>query len=398
MKLGAVYIFLSVVLLGGGLLSAGSISRSADINKDKIVDMQDFAIFSAAWLSDDSPTANWDPSCDISVPHDGVIDSQDLFVLAANWLCYFSPPDPNVFAYIPSGEFEMGDHHDSNLDAPVHTVYIDSFYMGKYEISNQQYCEYLNSAISAGDIKIDGGIVYGVGDSANDYPYCDVHSYDPDSQIEYSDELFSVRVKNGTDMSRHPVIQVSWYGAVAYCNWKSLQDGYEDCHDISTWECDFSKEGYRLPTEAEWEYAARGGENDPYYRYPWGDSIDGSKANYGSSGDIYETGDEPWTTPVGYYDGNQTPTGTDMSNGYGLYDMAGNVFDWCNDWYSSVYYEQSPYDNPQGPVSGAYRILRGNGWSGNDIYCRVAYRYRHSSATRYNGIGFRICLAAPSSN
>ena len=132
---------------------------------------------------------------------------------------------------------------------------------------------------------------------------------------------------------------VTWYGAAAYCNWRSQEEGYQQCYNLSTWECDFSKNGYRLPTEAEWEYAARGGEHKPYYRYPRSNSIDGSEANYWSSGDPYETGSYPWTTPVDYY----------PANGYGLYDMAGNVWDWCNDWYSDTYYSSSPYNNPTGP-------------------------------------------------
>ena len=140
------------------------------------------------------------------------------------------------------------------------------------------------------------------------------------------------------------MVEVSWYGSAAYGNWRSTQDGRDPSYNLSTWECNFDANGYRLPTEAEWEYAARGGEHDPYYRYPWGDTIDGSMANYRESGDPYETGPYPWTTPVGHYDGNQTPPGVDMGNGYGLYDVAGNVYERCNDWYSSTYYGSSPYE------------------------------------------------------
>ena len=80
-------------------------------------------------------------------------------------------------------------------------------------------------------------------------------------------------------------------------------------------------------------------------------------ANYYPSGDPYETGAEPWTTPVGYYDGGQTPAGTDMANGYGLYDVVGNVWEWCNDWYDESYYSTSPENNPKGPASGSYRVV-----------------------------------------
>ena len=271
---------------------------------------------------------------------------------------------------IPGGEFQMGDHHDGMSDAlPVHAVYVDSFYMSRYKITSQQYCDYLNSAISKGLIEVRSGIVYAAPGGTD--PYCNTHSYTAQSQIDYSGGVFSVRTNDGIDMSDHPVFHVSWYGAVAYCNYY----------------------GHRLPTEAEWEYAARGGEHDPYYRYPWGNSIDGSKANYSASGDPYETGAKPWTTPVGYYDRGQIPAGTDMANGYGLYDMAGNVWEWCNDWYGENYYSVSPYDNPEGPASGTYRVLRGGQWNSGAVSCRAASRdgYKPPNYRCYCR-GFRVVL------
>ncbi len=304
---------------------------------------------------------------------------------------------------IPGGTFQMGDHHDVGDadELPVHTVTLDSFYMSKYEITNQQYADFLNSAYPA-QIKVDGGIVYAIDDTSNSYPYCNMHSYDADSRINFSDPDFSVNIKDGTtDMSNHPMVEVSWYGSVAYCNWKSQQQGLESCYDLSTWDCDFTKNGFRLATEAEWEYAARGGEHDPYYRYPWGDSIDGSMANYYPTGDPYETGAFLYTTPVGYYDGGQTPTGVDMVNRYGLYDVAGNVWEWCNDWYDSSYYSTSPENNPTGPVSGSYRILRGGGWDHYGSLCRIAGRVSSSSALpgnrRYH-IGIRVARDAEPTN
>jgi formylglycine-generating enzyme required for sulfatase activity len=333
------------------------------------------------------------PSTDVT--GDCFVDLEDFVLMAIQWLTT-DPCVPDVMVYIPDGEFEMGDHFEPEGqpdELPVHSVLVDSFFMSKFEITNQQYCDYLNAAYP-GQIKVVGGVVYASSDDPCDYPYCDTHSYDTDSQIDFSDPDFSVRTKDSRDMSNDPMVQVSWHGAVAYCNWRSSAEGYESCYNLSTWDCDFSKHGYRLPTDAEWEYAARGGQHSPYYRYAWGDSIDGSMANYSSSGDPYETGDYPWTTLVGYYDGSQIPAGSDMANGYGLYDMAGNVWEWCNDWYDEDYYDTSPYDNPQGPASSPYdrRVRRSGGWSNGAVTCRVAFRDDYYPVNRNDDVGFRIVL------
>jgi len=310
---------------------------------------------------------------------------------------------------IPGGTFEMGDHFDEGYgeELPVHTVTVDSFYMGKYETTNEQYCDYLNSAMSQGLITVTSGVVYKAG-SGTSYPYCDTHSANPHTQIDYSDGVFSVRTKGSTtEMANHPIVEVSWFGSVAYCNWRSQEDGYEDCYDLSTWDCNFANNGYRLPTEAEWEYAARGGLAGK--RYPWGDSIVTSQANYSDSGDPYEAGGYPWTTSVGFYDGQlrqkadfnwpgsqssyQTSSGV---NGYGLYDMTGNLWEWCNDWSDQPdydYYQNSPDENPKGPASGAARVLRGGAWlHGTAHDCRVARRGHHPPPNRRIFIGFRIVL------
>ena len=192
--------------------------------------------------------------------------------------------------------------------------------------------------------------------------------------------------------------RVSWFGAAAYANWRSAQQGREPSYDLSIWECDFEANGYRLPTEAEWEYAARGGYHpectevpEPYCRYPWGDTIDGSNANYENSGDPYEAGDWPWTTPVGYYDGNQTPPGEDMANGYGLYDMAGNVYDLCWDRYRENWYSQqdASEDDTRGPDSGTDRVGRGCCWYADSSYLRCAGRDCGQPSQGVNMVGFR---------
>ncbi len=328
------------------------------------------------------------PSADLT--GDCFVGLEDFAVVAKQWLTG-DPNIPDDMVYIPGGGFEMGDHFDPegyDDELPLHAVLLDSFFMSKYEITNQQYCDYLNSAYPA-QLKVVSGVVYASSDDPCDYPYCDTTTSLSSSHITWNGSSFGVV----PDKEDHPMVEVSWYGSVAYCNWRSSEEGKESCYNLSTWVCDLAKKGYRLATEAEWEYAARGGQHSPYYRYTWGDGIDGSMANYDVSGDPYETGDYPWTTPVGYYDGSQIPAGSDMANGYGLYDMAGNVWEWCNDWYDSDYYDTSPYDNPTGSVSGSYRVLRGGSWLLDAYDCRVANRDYYIPGSRSVFDGFRIVLA-----
>lgn len=216
---------------------------------------------------------------------------------------------------------------------------------------------------------------------------------------------------------------VYWEGAAAYCNWLSLQNGFDPLFNTSTWECDFSKKGFRLPTEAEWEYAARGGQKDPYRAFPWGDdeNEDGTLANWPRSGDPYETGPYPHTTPVGFYSGTlhrkedfgwpgsqATCQTRDGSNAWGLCDVSGNVWEWVYDWYNRDYYSVSPQANPRGPsMSEAkrqrdgkrYHVVRGGNWyNGKGMWGhgRTANRnpacYRGAS-TIFDHHGFRVALA-----
>ncbi|MCP4708061.1 MAG: formylglycine-generating enzyme family protein [Planctomycetes bacterium] len=300
---------------------------------------------------------------------------------------------------ITGGEFAMGDHfnegHADGRELPVHDVYIDVFMIGRFEVTNKQYCAFLNHAISQNQIEVTSGTVYAL-DGID--PYFETYETESDSSISYNGSVFQV-----ISRENHPVVMVSWFGAAAYCNWRSQQDGYESCYNLSTWDCDFTKQGYRLPTEAEWEFAARGGLTGK--RYPWGDSIVTSQANYNNTGDPYETEAYPWTTPVGFFDGSirqksqfnwpgsatsyQTSNGV---NGYGLYNMAGNVREWCNDRWDVDYYKTNPYSNPVGPISGNARVVRGGNWYDNETYCRVAYRSSNSPSYRNYHLGFRLIL------
>ncbi|MHC4697510.1 MAG: formylglycine-generating enzyme family protein, partial [Planctomycetota bacterium] len=319
---------------------------------------------------------------------DGEIHLDDYAVFYARFIGESAPPCAMVF--VPGGDFNMGDTFDEGLSSeqPVHTVHLSPYYIDAYEVTNEQYAAALNWAYTQGGlIRVAGGVVYKAG-SGTSYPYCDTYEDDSDSRIHFSGGTFTVTSGKGD----HPMVEVSWYGAAAYANWRSGMEGRTASYSTSRWECDFAADGYRLPTEAEWEYAARGGEHDPYYRFPWGDTVDGSMANYMDSGDPYESGFHPWTTPVGYYDGGQTPPGADMVNGYGLYDMAGNVWEWCNDWYSSTYYSSSPGSNPTGPVGGSHRVIRGGSWDYAEDNLRCAHREHYYSDYRYGRNGFRLAL------
>jgi formylglycine-generating enzyme required for sulfatase activity len=323
---------------------------------------------------------------------------------------------------LPGGDFEMGDHfgfvdpaHPSD-ELPIHDVKVNSFYMAVCETTNQQYLDYLSSSLSKGLIEVRNNIVYAVGGTE---PYYFTNQYAAYYSIGFSGNNFSI-----TDFrAKHPVVGVMWSGAAAYCNWLSQQNGLQECYNLTTWDCDFTKNGYRLPTEAEWEYAARGGHTNPYYNYPNSNTIDISSVNLPNSGDPYESPDYPNTTPVAFYDGKlklksdfnwpgsaSTYQTSDGVNSFGLYDMEGNVWEFVNDWYGQNYYSISPKDNPTGPASGfimpdgkPYRGMRGGNWYNglvmngvNDGHSRVSnrnpsyYRGPQDPNHPYYHLGFRV--------
>ncbi len=228
--------------------------------------------------------------------------------------------------FIPAGDFFMGSTEGDLDEKPVHSVYLDAYYIDKYEVTNGQFCKFLNEK---GNQEEGGEKWLGIEDS--------------NCSIEYQKEKYYPK----PGYEDYPVVEVSWYGAYAYAKWA----------------------GKRLPTEAEWEKAARGSLVDK--KYPWGDIIDSSKANYGEN--------VGYITPVGFY----------PPNDYGLYDMAGNVWEWCFDWYNENYYEKSPTKNPQGPDNATYRVRRGGCWRNLTRGVRCAHRFCHTPLATTSALGFR---------
>jgi sulfatase modifying factor 1 len=273
---------------------------------------------------------------------------------------------PANMALIPAGSFSMGDAlGDEDFDddeLPVHTVNVSAFYMDKYEVTKALWSEVRAWGLTNGytDLPV------GFGETPN-----------------------------------HPVTMISWYSAVKWCNARSQKEGLTPCYTVSSAVykigssdavvLDMGASGYRLPTEAEWEKAARGGLSGK--RFPWGDTISHSQANYYSdasySYDVSPTrGDHP--TYVTNSGPPHAPVGSFAPNGYGLYDMAGNAWERCWDWYDSTYYASSPSSDPLGAETGWRRVMRGGASYLWPDWCRVANRdYDSPAGDTGNGIGFR---------
>ena len=241
---------------------------------------------------------------------------------------------------IPAGSFEMGNKRGRDDEKPVHSVWIDSFLMDKCEVTQAEY-EKLG--------KLD------------DAPFPNPSHF------------------RGPDL---PVEQVTWPQAARFCNARSRFEGLQPCYNEDTAECDFDADGYRLPTEAEWEYACRAGTT--------GDYSFGSEAR--------KLGDFAWFADNA---GKKThPVAQKRPNPWGLYDMHGNVAEWCQDVYDKDYYKSSPEKNPRGPADGKEYVLRGGSWKSAPEALRSAYRLGESpgfsdACLARDAIGFRCVRRAP---
>ena len=257
----------------------------------------------------------------------------------------------------------MGDALDVIDDAPKHKVDVSAFFMQKNLVTKAEW----------GEVRAWG----------RKHGYTDL----PEGKGKAAD---------------HPVQTVTWYDVVKWCNARSEKEGLAPCYftgptrvtvyrkgevNLAATMVQWNAKGYRLPTEAEWEKAARGGLNAK--RYPWGDSISHTQANFWNHGQeayqsgsanyhpAYQTSGMPYTSPVGSF----------AANGYGLHDMTGNVWEWCWDWHQS--YPAKLETDPRGMDSGAQRVVRGGSWYADAFFCRVAFRASYDPAHPFHIVGFR---------
>ncbi len=253
---------------------------------------------------------------------------------------------------VTGGTFSMGSNTNGD-EQPIHSVTLSNFSISKYEITYKQWSEVKDWGINNG--------------------YTDL----PSGRKGYTGD------------STHPVTEVNWYDIMKWCNALSEKSGRTPVYytnsgfstvyktgntDLQNAYVNWNANGYRLPTEAEWEYAARGGIHS------------GDNYTYSGSNDV---------NAVAWYNSNSSNNthvgGTKQANQLGIYDMSGNVWEWCWDWYGSTYYSSSPSGNPQGPTSGSDRVLRGGSFGGVGYYSRVAFRYFNGfPGGRVNDFGFRV--------
>lgn len=244
-----------------------------------------------------------------------------------------------VMAFVEGGTFQMGSNNGYDNEKPPHTVTVHDFYIGKYEITTIQFCRFLNEIDCPGDGCFDD----------LEYGYVEYIDMDDDECQLYYTGGGGKKFRTKLGFSSDPVILVSWYGANAFARWA------EGC----------------LPTEAEWEFAARGGNKSKGYHYSGSNNID-EVARYHENSNSFSTGRM------------QKPNELD------IYDMSGNAMEWCNDWYDAHYYSVSPANNPQGPAEGKFRVLRGGAWPSHAKGCRVTFRFRAMPALMDSYAGFRI--------
>ena len=291
---------------------------------------------------------------------------------------YTEIPSNPEFVPIAAGTFVMGSpalESERRLDEPQHTVTLTrSFQMLKTEVTNHQYREMVQWAYDMGHC------------TANDTTVRDALDGSTQELLDLDGVACEISFVEGTfvvdpDRVDHPVKEVTWFGAAAYCDWLSLQAELDRAYDHGTWQCNdgnpYAALGYRLPTEAEWEYACRAGTQTPFNT---GACLDaGTEANYNGGfpyTDCPSGPNEGWTVPVAGY----------PANAWGLHDMHGNLMEWCNDWWGEYIGDVT---DPVGEPTGTRRVYRGGYWFNHAQYCRSAIRFSFLPNKSTELLGFR---------
>ncbi|MDP2360782.1 MAG: SUMF1/EgtB/PvdO family nonheme iron enzyme [bacterium] len=287
-------------------------------------------------------------------------------------------PQPDLVT-VPAGSYLQG---EDQMAMPVHvTLLTNAFALGRREVTNGEYLLAAQWALDQGRATLVDGDLMSNGKALlmTSDPACEI-THGEDGLAFRSSTLATQAYPNGYDPTHHPVKMVTWRGTASYCDWLSLMSGldpyYQDDFDtLPDGRDPYAATGYRLPTEAEWEYA---GQHDNDRIYPWGNQ------NPNCTRTIYSSC-LTWTMPVG-----SKPTGV---SALGLLDMAGNVYEWCNDW--SGDYAEETVTNPVGALSGVQRIVRGGGWTSLSNQLRLSQRYHNEPLNYYHGLGFRVCRTLP---
>ena len=298
-----------------------------------------------------------------------------------------------------AGSFEMGSASGNAAaigdEWPRHSVALSAYLIGEYEVTNRQYAAVLNWALRRGRLgAYTGGDVHAYGKPV-------LHLLNTQCDIVFEEGAFAPRVRDGYSMAQHPVVLVSWYGAVVFCNWLSEMQGLPPCYDAATWTRTTPQAGgYRLPTEAEWERAAAWdpAANPPHRTYAFAsETIDFSWCTYREArtsayANPMGLQSDPRSSPIGFH---AREHGGATCSPVGCWDMSGNVWEWCHDWYDAGYYAHSPAQDPAGPEHGEARVERGGSWNSCAAYCRTAKRNRDRPSFMFHDLGFRVARSLP---